>query len=214
MSFHIKVTGRQLEDAFTPRVREQNPGGRPQQDITDYRIETGRGLADIRAIYEADAATSGANRAARRQSLQDQLTFGLEAQGLDRELLGLGRDQLALDRRDTVEAAINNALQRGIFHSGIRVRNVARAEERADLAGAKLDISGRFIDLSEEELRARIQNSLDALKTGAASAKAADFRMRQNLESYEAFRREQERIDTESRGGVFVPAAPPRRQPI
>lgn len=213
MSFHIKVTGRQL-DEFTPRVREQNPGGRTQQDITDYRIETGRGLADIRAIYETDAATSGANRAARRQGLQDQLAFGLEGQELDRELLGLGREGLILDRRDSVEAAINNALQRGIYQSGIRVRNVARAEERADLQGRGLDVTGKRIDLSEEALRARIQNSLDALKTGAANAKAADFRMREDLEAYEAFRREQERIDTESRGGVFVPAAPPRRQPI
>jgi hypothetical protein len=201
-------------------------------DVLDkFDLETGVGLANIRQTFIGGSG-GGSGSAAARKSFQDQLKFGLEGIGLsreqlaltrqgfglDREQLGLSRGQLGLsreaagfNRRDASEAAINNALQRGIFKSGIRVRNERRAGERADLVDEGLDIqgkgldiqgkriglqeggagiAGRRLDLSEKELRARIDSALAGLREQAAANKSIQIaQQRQSELDFEQQRR-------------------------
>ena len=175
----------------TPRTPQFIPAAfQPGIPKPAFDLETGTGLAEIAAFFNGSGGGGGANTANAREGLQQQLKFGLESIGLGREELELGREGLALNRRDAIEKAINNALQRGIFRSGIRARNVARVGERADLAEQGLDITGKRLDLSERELRARIENALAGLKSAAGSRKSARIaRQRQAELDFEQSRR-------------------------
>ncbi len=175
----------------------------------NFDLETARGATAIGA-----GGGGGASNANAMEALRNQLKFGLERLGLDREQLGLGRESLelnreenALNRRDALEAVINNALQRGIYRSGIRIRNERRVNERADLAGERvdlaergLDITGERIDLSEEELRKRIDNALAGLRASAGANKSATLLAQADFERQ---RREYFAFLEDAAGGVF-----------
>jgi len=205
-----------------PKRREAIPAlpqtGISQTDVDIYDQETALGLAQIAATFGASGG--GANNANAMEALRNQLKFGLAGQALDREQLGLARegvglnrDELALNRRDDLESVINNALQRGIYRSGIRVRNERRVNERADLAGQRidlqeegLDITGKRIDLSEEQLRARIDNALEGLKSSAANSRR-NSQARQDAAVFDFLQSRRTALDlavTEA-GGVFQP---------
>ncbi len=141
----------------------------------EFDLKLGAGLAEIRG-------GSGPDTSSERRGFSNSLKFGLQGLGLDRE-------ELALNRRDSLEGVINNALQRGIFQSGIRIRNEQRVGERADLAGRRLD-------LGEKELRATITNALAGLKEEAANQK------RQQEIDLEQFLRQQ----ADDQGGLFPTA--------
>ena len=159
---------------FTALPQQQGIG---TNELITFDEMTFAGVAGIR-----DA--SGPDTSSQRRGLGNQLKFGLQGIGLDRE-------ELALNRRDSQEAAINNALQRGIFQSGIRIRNEQRVGERADLAGRRLD-------LSEKELRANISNALAGLKEEAANQK------RQQEIDFEQARRMLRDQTIIERGGEFA----------
>ena len=191
---------------FTP-LPEQQGISRKQQE--DFDLATALGLSAI-----GGSGSGGASNANAMQALRNQLKFGLESLGLDREQLGLGREglglsreEVALNRRDDLESVINNALQRGIYRSGIRIRNERRVNERADLAGERvdlaergLDITGKRIDLSEEELRTRIDNALAGLRASAGANKSATLLAQAD---YERQRREYFAWLVDQSGGVF-----------
>ena len=191
---------------FTP-LPEQQGISRKQQE--DFDLATALGLSAI-----GGSGSGGASNANAMQALRNQLKFGLEGIGLDREQLGLGREglglsreEVALNRRDDLESVINNALQRGIYRSGIRIRNERRVNERADLAGERvdlaergLDITGKRIDLSEEELRTRIDNALAGLRASAGANKSATLLAQAD---YERQRREYFAFLEGQSGGVF-----------
>lgn len=198
---------------FTALPAQQGMG---QNELIARRQEIVRGMGDIAAAF--DNTGSGAGNAAARKGLQDQLRFGLEGIDLSREQLGLNREGFGLDqqtadlnRRDALEAVINNALQRGIYKSGIRIRNERRAGERADIVDERIDlfeagadITGRRLDLNEEELRARIANSLAQLRAGAAANRAA--RETQMLLAQGQYAQSAEAaldVDVFEKGGVF-----------
>jgi hypothetical protein len=192
---------KQQQFTFTAMPFQQGVG---RNDIMQFDLETGAGLAGLRAAPGFDTSSQ-------RRGLGNQLKFGLEGLGLSREGLGLDRESLALqqegtglDRRDALEGAINNALQRGIFRSGIRVRNERRVNERADLreegfdiAGQRIDLQGRRLDLSEKELRANISNALAGLRSQAANAK------RQQQMDFEQQRRQLRDQAILEAGGIF-----------
>ena len=159
---------------FTELPQQQ---GIAQSRIDQFDLETGAGLAGIRA-------DTGPDTSSQRRGLGNSLKFGLQGLELDRE-------ELALNRRDSQEAAINNALQRGIFQSGIRIRNEQRVGERSDLAGRRLD-------LSEKELRANITNALAGLRDQAANQK------RQQEIDFEQARRQLRDQTIIEAGGVFA----------
>ncbi len=180
-----------------PTIRNPQPRPLVGDSAFKFTSPTQQGMSQLeydRRIRENEAALGewwaaggsggGASNANAMEALRNQLKFGLERVGLDREQVGLGREglglnreELALNRRNDLEGVINNALQRGIYRSGIRIRNERRVNERADLAGERvdlaergLDVTGKRIDLSEKELRARIDNALEGLRASAAAA--------------------------------------------
>ena len=143
--------------------------GKTRSEVNVFKTGQFAAESDLVGQFNKVSGAGAATDAASRRGLQDRLKFGLERFGLQRE----GN---ALDRRDNIEGAISNALNRGIFRSGIRIRNVERAKERPALAG-------KNINLSEKELRAGIKNALESLRAGANEARAAsDLRQSQALE--------------------------------
>ena len=211
-------------DASTATFAQfQGPGyGLGQSTVNAYNTDTLVSIAQLRQAYEAQAGVAGAGTGAQRAGINDRLKFGLQGLGLDREQLGLERESLGLNqqsadlnRRDAIEGAINNALQRGIYRSGIRVRNVQRAGERADLVdqqlglqGKGLDLQGKRIDLNEEELRASVKNALAALNAQAKAAKQAnEAQMQLALFELEQQRRQQLDQTIMEYGGVFSDAS-------
>lgn len=155
----------------TPRSTYTPPPGPGLgiSDVTAFHQETAALISQIPAQF----TSGGASTAAQRSSINDRLKYGLAGIGLQREGLGLDREQQEINSRNAIESAINNALQRGIYRSGIRVRNVQRAEEQAGIDEGRLDLRGRQIDLSEEELRSSIKNALAALNANASAQRAA-----------------------------------------
>ena len=172
----FRLSPQQQTPTFTDLPSQTGVG---RNFINQFDKETLAGFAAIRAT------NTGSGSAASRQAAQNRLKFGLagfdlsrEELALQRKGLGLSQEELGLNRRNALEGVINNALQRGIFRSGIRIRNEERVNERADLDEARLDlrsqgfdITGRRLDLSEKELRANIKNALAGLKSSAANQK-------------------------------------------
>lgn len=81
---------------------------------------------------------------ARRHNFDLDKSVGLKDIDIQSEQLKADRSSglrdIGTQRELGVEAAVNNALQRGIFRSGIRERNVGRVNERAD--EAEFDLRG------------------------------------------------------------------------
>ena len=152
----------------------------------EFDLKLGAGFAEIRS-------GSGPDFSSQRRGAANQLKFGLEGIGLGREDLDISRQEADIMRRNSLEGAINNALQRGIFRSGIRVQNQERANEVSDLRDKRLSVQGKRFDLSEKELRARISTALAGLKSEAANQK------RQEQIDFEQFLRQQ----ADAMGGLF-----------
>jgi len=156
--------------------------GMSQSDFDDMRAGNAIQIADLAKVQSNITAATNRSNAAQRRGLADQRRFGLERFGLQREGAGL-------DRRDAVEGAMNNALQRGIFNSGIRKRNVARANERSDL-----QVKG--INLGEKELRSRIKNALAGLRAqNDANRMAQDAQNQADLNNLRIAQEEQEALE-------------------
>ncbi len=166
--------------------------GITQSEAIDFRIGQDTDVSDLANRYNRVGGAGAAADAAARKRLQDRLKFGLERFGLEREVN-------QLDRRDAIEGAVSNALQRGIFRSGIRIKNVERAKERPAL-------QGKGINLSEKELRADIENALASLRANANAARASsDLRRDQALEQ---LRRQQQQDFAEYVGGGIFDDTP------
>jgi len=157
---------------------------RPQSALDKYNGETIEGSAAIANFYQGSSGAASSANARRRAN--ERLKFGLRNIDLDRE-------ENQLNRQDNTRLAINNALQRGIYNSGIRVQQEQRVAERADL-------SGKRIDLSEDELRASVKTSLAGIS--AASADARNSRKQQEQKALEdwLFSRDQIREEEFSTG--------------
>jgi hypothetical protein len=198
-----------------------------QTEVDTRKREYEAALGQLRASF--GSGSGGAGTANAMEALRNQLKFGLEGFGLDREQVGLGREglglsreELALNRRDDLEGVINNALQRGIYRSGIRIRNERRVNERSDLAGERidlaergLDVTGKRIDLSEEELRTRIDNALEGLRLSAASAKS-NRKAQLDLAAWDFLQQARTALafDVDEAGGIFQPPTLPRGSPF
>lgn len=175
-------------------------------EVVNFHAETAALMAQIESAFGGGAESS----AAARKAINDRLGFGLRNLDLQREGLGIDRDQADINRRNSIEAAINNALQRGIFRSGIRVRNVQRAEEGAGLEGRRLDLRSKQINLSEEELRNSIKNALASLNESATNARRARESQIQQAQIELEMRRRQQLAETIiETGGVFDDSTQP-----
>ena len=107
-----------------PKDRRQGPLFKPKQSVriptfTDLPQQQGIGTNELITFDQMTGAGlagirggPGSDTSSQRRGLGNSLKFGLQGIGLDRE-------ELVLNRRDSQEAAINNALQRGIFQSGV-----------------------------------------------------------------------------------------------
>lgn len=178
--------------------------GLGQSFVTNYHVDTAAQLAAVQRMYNEQKSLAGAGVGAERAALQDRLRFGLEGLGLDREQIGLDRESLEIQRRNMMEAAISNALSRGIYNSGVRIRNQERVDEAADLAGREIDIREKRIGLSEKELRSSIKNALRALnERAAASRRSVELEMQLALEELERQRRQQLAELISQYGGVY-----------
>ena len=114
----------------------------------------------------AEGAQSSANARANRDSALKQL--GIQKRRLEFQQRTGMRD-IEQGRAKGLKGAINNALQRGIFRSGIRLENMAEVERESDEAGSDLREN---IGLSLEALAVQ-REGLAAQSFGAGSSSAS-----------------------------------------
>lgn len=210
--------------------------GVPTSYVDNYNVDTVSQLAGLRAQYDAQAQAANAGSGAQAAGLKDRLNFGLQGidlqrqlLGLDRNDLGLARESLGLDqqtadlnRRDAMEGVINNALQRGIYNSGIRIRNEQRAGERADIADerlklqgeglendeGRLDVNEKQLDLNEKELRSSIKTALASMNAqSAANRRLAQSQLAAAQEQLEMQRRQYLGELVMQYGGIYSDAS-------
>lgn len=154
-----------VQGSFLKGVEQfmSNPGNATEFLLQDEGIQGL--LSQGEAAQEAFAKARNAQRAAaaqqrniRRKRLQMQLDTGL-------------RD-IEQGRESGLEAAVNNALQRGIYRSGIRKENEAEVERESDEAASDLK---RDIDLALQSLAAQgsAQNAQFAAQDAAEQAQNA-----------------------------------------
>ena len=182
------------QDYSMPKPQIPQPGigeGVPLSYAQQYQQQTLQGLGSIQEQYSAAAMAASGSGAAAARAAKDRLRFGLQEIGLQREGLELTRQETAIGQRNRMEAVINNALQRGIYQSGIRIRNQERAGEIAEIEEARLDLSERGLALDEQQLRASIKNALAAIAEQRRNARAqANLQMARAIEEYEQYRRQ------------------------
>ena len=183
---------RQTYELPKPQIPQPGPGeGIPFSYAQQYQQQTLQGLGAIQDQYSATAMAAAGSGAAASRAAKDRLRFGLEQIGLQREGLDLTRQETAIGQRNRMEAVINNALQRGIYQSGIRIRNQERAGEITGIEEARLDLSERGIALDERQLRASIKNALAAIAEQRRNAKSqAALQQAIAQEEYEKYRRQ------------------------
>lgn len=127
---------------------------------------------DSGQLYE-NAALTNDQITALTQLYQSQLNAGLAGVGIESEGLEYkkARGMMEIDRQETEgrEAAINNALQRGIYRSGIRIENEQEISEMANIA--RLDLE-HGITLGLMELSNRVSQLNNEFGLNVANAAA------------------------------------------
>jgi len=140
--------------------RVSNPGSLPDPTLL---------AADVFGVNVNDSGGGGGGGSG--GSRFSSLPFTLKDLALQRELLqhqqSSGLRDIETARGLGTEAARNNALQRGIFDSGIRTRNVGRVNTRADEQGG--------------DLREQIRIALARLTNQEGLAKASDAHAASNF---------------------------------
>ena len=192
--------GSGIGEVFNPTIAPAGPRKQPKGANPGVTFDEQRAFEMTFDINRANLIDSfggggggGAGDAAQRRNIATQEKFGLANIALDRE-------QQVINERDAREGAINNALRRGIFRSGIRKQNVERVGEQGEL-------QVRRLNLNEAELKERIANSLAALKAGAADRRSAAAQREKNALANFAQQQAIAQMEFDLRGGgAYIPA--------
>ena len=137
----------------------QMPGGGLSNFMSFLEGLHGVGSGAVgRSNFNLNKSTQLRDIALQRQELERQQSAGL-------------RD-IEQGRTEGIRAAINNALQRGIFNSGIRQRNEQRVERESDEAAG--DLQGR-IQIALDRLANRRRGVSGQKFSGGSSGGTADI---------------------------------------
>jgi len=149
-----------------PVFRKQEANIQPADIVAEFHeLDRVKGFGS-----DAIGAQNSANARANRDSALKQL--GIQKRRLEFQQRTGMRD-IEQGRAKGLKGAINNALQRGIFRSGIRLENMAEVERESDEAGSDLREN---IGLSLEALAVQ-REGLAAQSFGAGSSSSDSGRI-------------------------------------